>query len=82
MHYLADSTALTVAATATYFPSLQSETRPFVNTATAAHWLSRQQQTLRSWACYENGPIKPIRVNGRLLWQVEQIRNLLSLSAV
>ena len=78
MHYLADSTALSVHANATYFPSIHAEARPFVNTASAAHWLNRQQQTLRSWACYENGPIKPIRINGRLLWDVEQIRKLLS----
>ena len=29
------------------------ETRPAVDTATAAHWLLRKQQTLRGWACLD-----------------------------
>jgi hypothetical protein len=78
MNYLADSAALKVTARATHFPSLDTESRPFVNTAVAAHWLCRAPQSLRVWACYESGPIKPIRVNGRLAWSVEQIRTLLT----
>ncbi|APW47339.1 hypothetical protein [Rhodoferax antarcticus] len=58
------------------FPNLLTEQRPTVNTATAAHWLSRRPQTMRIWACREDGPIRPIRINGRLAWNVASIRNL------
>lgn len=59
------------------FSDIRTETRPTVNTATAAYWLSRQQQTLRGWACHEDGPIRPIRVNGRLAWPVSEIKRIL-----
>ncbi|WP_426173175.1 hypothetical protein [Massilia sp. TWR1-2-2] len=39
--------------------------------------MNRKEQTLRKWACYEDGPIRPIRINGRLAWRVADIRNLL-----
>ncbi|HRO52578.1 MAG TPA: hypothetical protein PK043_05395, partial [Alicycliphilus sp.] len=39
-------------------------------TSEAAGHLSRAQQTLRIWACREDGPIRPIRINGRLAWPV------------
>lgn len=34
----------------------------------AANILRVKPQTMRKWACFENGPVKPIRMNGRLLW--------------
>ena len=43
----------------------------------AAHNLNRKPQTLRMWACYENGPLHPIRLNGRLHWRVSDIKTLL-----
>jgi len=58
------------------YPNLLTEKRPTVDTATAAHWLSRRPQTMRIWACREDGPIRPIRINGRLAWYVASIRNL------
>lgn len=60
------------------FTSLELETRTAVNTSEAAHHLNRRNQTLRQWACLENGPIRPLRINGRLAWKVADIRNLLS----
>lgn len=63
--------------TDTQFPPLESITRPTVETAAAAFYLNRQQQTLRGWACLENGPIRPIRINGRLAWKVEDLRRVL-----
>ncbi len=33
------------------FPPLEQVTRPAVETAAAAYYLNRQQQTLRGWAC-------------------------------
>jgi hypothetical protein len=50
---------------------------PTLDTAYAAHFLNRRPQTLRAWACHENGPIRPIRINGRLAWPVTEIRRLL-----
>lgn len=64
-------------ATAEHYPPLEQVTRPAVNTAAAAYYLSRQQQTLRAWACLENGPIRPIRINGRLAWPVAELRRVL-----
>lgn len=53
------------------------EIRTAVDTATAAYHLNRQPQTLRIWASKENGPIRPLRVNGRLAWPVAEIRRIL-----
>jgi hypothetical protein len=57
--------------------ALENETRPAVTTNEAARLLCRRPQTLRRWACYEDGPIRPIRVHTRLLWPVDEIRRLL-----
>ena len=63
------------------FPSLESVTRPTVDTAAAAYYLNRRPQTLRIWACLENGPIRPIRINGRLAWPVSELRRVLGVPA-
>lgn len=60
------------------FTPLAMETRTAINTSEAAHHLNRKNQTLRQWACHENGPIRPVRINGRLAWNVADIRNLLA----
>jgi hypothetical protein len=57
--------------------ALDRETRTTLPTHEAAFHLNRAQQTMRLWACQENGPIRPIRINGRLAWPVNAIRNLL-----
>ena len=54
------------AGTTAVFTPLDREHRPTVNTAAAAHYLNRRPQTLRQWACAEDGPLRPLRVNGRL----------------
>lgn len=56
---------------------LSEEQRTHVDTARAAYYLGRKPQTMRIWASTESGPIRPIRVNGRLAWPVAVIRNLL-----
>ena len=56
-----------------FFTPLHDETRTVVNTASAAFHLNRRPQTLRAWACLENGPIRPVRINGRLAWSVEDL---------
>lgn len=60
---------------------LRTDVRSHVNTETAAFYLNRKEQTLRMWACYENGPVRPIRINKRLAWPVADIREILKLEA-
>jgi hypothetical protein len=60
---------------------LDREVRTFLPTNEAARHLCRRPQTLRLWACDESGPLRPIRVHGRLLWPVEGIRTLLGSEA-
>jgi hypothetical protein len=72
-----NETKATPDAVAVAYPPLELETRFSVNTATAAFHCNRRPQTLRAWACLENGPIRPIRVHGRLAWSVDDIRQLL-----
>ncbi|WP_293638637.1 hypothetical protein [Polaromonas sp.] len=66
---------------ATEFPPLESVTRPAVDTAAAAYYLNRRPQTLRGWACFEDGPLRPIRINGRLAWPVASLRQMLGVPA-
>ena len=70
--------ALSATSAAHIFTPLEQVTRPTVPTAEAAHYLNRQPQTLRAWACLENGPIRPVRINSRLAWPVAAIRALLN----
>ena len=56
---------------------LANEVRTHVPTDAAAFHLSRQTQTLRAWACHENGPLRPLRINGRLAWSVSELRRVL-----
>ncbi|WP_233343574.1 helix-turn-helix domain-containing protein [Burkholderia cepacia] len=44
----------------------------------AAAAINRKPQTLRKWACLENGPIRPLRINGRLAWKVSDLQSLLN----
>lgn len=59
------------------FETLGLERRTHVDTACAAFHLGRRPQTLRVWASYERGPLRPIRVHGRLAWPVADIRRVL-----
>lgn len=62
------------------FPPLESVTRPTVPTEQAAYYLERRPQTLRGWACHEDGPLRPLRVNSRLHWKTADLRNLLGVA--
>ncbi len=62
------------------FTPLELEHRPTVATAAAAYYLNRQPQTLRGWACLENGPVRPIRINGRLAWKTDDLRRVLGVA--
>ena len=62
------------------FESLDHETRTAVDTETAAHHLNRKPQTLRGWACRDDGPLRPMRIKGRLAWPTAEIRRLLGVT--
>jgi hypothetical protein len=60
-------------------PNSQKNVLPEVLTTNeAAAAINRQPQTLRKWACLDNGPIRPVRINGRLAWRVADLQKLLS----
>jgi hypothetical protein len=56
---------------------LERETRANLPTPEAAFHLNRAQQTLRLWAMREDGPLRPIRIHGRLAWPVAELRRIL-----
>lgn len=60
---------------------LALETRTALPTQEAAGHLNRAQQTLRMWAMNEDGPVRPLRINGRLAWPVAEIRRVLGVPA-
>ena len=57
---------------------MKTELPEVMTTAHAAAAINRRPQTLRRWACNEDGPIRPIRINGRLAWRMSDIQQLLS----
>ncbi|MFZ3139681.1 hypothetical protein [Polaromonas sp.] len=63
------------------FPPLELVNKPNVDTAHAAYLLTRRPQTLRVWACLENGPLRPVRINGRLAWPVAELKRVLGVAA-
>ncbi|CAN7243870.1 hypothetical protein LJR175_000987 [Variovorax sp. LjRoot175] len=65
---------------AAVFPPLESLNRPTVRTEEAAFYLNRRPQTLRGWACFEDGPIRCLRVHGRLAWKVADIKRVLGVA--
>jgi hypothetical protein len=62
------------------FPELANVARgrDVLPTDAAAVAINRAPQTLRKWACLENGPIRPVRINGRLAWRVSDLCTLLT----
>jgi hypothetical protein len=62
----------------TRFTPLAVETRTVIDTNAAAFHLGRRPQTLRKWACHEDGPLRPVRIMGRLAWNVAEIRRIVS----
>ena len=63
------------------FTPLEQEHRPAVGTAAAAHNLNRRPQTLRGWACLENGPLRPTRIGGLLAWNTATVKALAGVPA-
>lgn len=72
------ATAAAAAPAAREFPPLSAVTRPVLDTDAAAYYLNRRPQTLRKWAMGDGlGPIRPVRIFGRLGWPVSEIRRVL-----
>lgn len=63
------------------FTPLHEVLRAALTTKEAAYHLNRAEQTLRLWSCRDDGPIRPMRINGRLAWPVADIRKLLGVEA-
>ena len=63
-----------------YLP-LEQITKPNLTTAETAHYLNRRPQTLRAWACLENGPLRPIRIGGLLAWSTASVKALAGVTA-
>lgn len=63
--------------TSELFPTLETVNSPATGTVAAAYYLNRRPQTLRGWACNEDGPIRPLRINGRLAWPVSELKRIL-----
>lgn len=61
--------------TGQYLP-LEQVTKPNLKTEEAAHYLNRRPQTLRGWACLENGPLRPRRIAGLLAWSTADVKAL------
>lgn len=61
---------------------LDKEARATLPTCEAAAHLSRAEQTLRLWAMKDGvGPIRPLRINGRLAWPTAKLRELCGVAA-
>lgn len=58
------------------YPPLADVTKPNLTTSELAYYLNRRPQTLRGWACHEDGPIRPKRINGLLAWATEEVKAL------
>ena len=58
------------------FPPLDQVSKPNLTTPELAYYLDRAEQTLRGWACFETGPIRARRINGRLAWSTADAKTL------
>ena len=59
------------------YPPLTEESRELVPTDCAAFHLNRSPQTLRVWACLENGLLRPVRIGSRLGWRTADLLRIL-----
>jgi len=59
------------------YPALDAVTRPMLTTDETAYYVNRKPQTLRVWACTEAGPLRPVRLHGRLGWPTDAVRRYL-----
>ncbi len=62
--------------------SLAEGTRLQYSTKEAAFFLNIREDTMRAWACFGKGDIKPRKVGNRLAWMADDIRRLMGMEAV
>jgi hypothetical protein len=74
------SAEVRMAATAPHFPPLESVTKPNLTTAEVAHYLNLAPQTMRVHACRETGPIRPLRICGRLNWSTAETKRIVGVA--
>ena len=63
------------------YPPLALVNKPNLTTAETAYYLNRRPQTLRGWACLENGPLRPSRIGGLLAWNTATVKALAGVAA-
>ena len=66
--------------TPTLLIPLEEEKRATLSTKETAAHFGLADQTLRTWSCYGNGPIQPIKVQGRLRWPVKKLALILGVA--
>ena len=59
--------------------SLKEGSRLYYSTNETAELLNFRTDTLRAWACFSKGPIKPRKIGNRLAWMASDIRELLGM---
>jgi hypothetical protein len=57
-------------------PPLETVQRPLLGTNAAAFYLNARAQTMRLWASRDKGPIRPVRIGGRLRWRTSDVKRL------
>ena len=57
--------------------SLKTETRVAIPNKEAAAALTLRTQTLRAWSSSGTGPIRSIKIGGRIYWRVTDLIRLL-----
>ena len=63
------------------FPPLEQVTRPTVPTEQAGYYLNRRPQTMRAWAMKDGtGPVRALRIHGRLAWPVAELKRVLGVA--
>lgn len=65
----------------TQFPPLEEVTKPMLTTAEYCHYSNFAKQTVWLHACKENGPVRAVRIGGRLGWPTKAVKQLLGVAA-
>ncbi|WP_306546493.1 hypothetical protein [Malikia spinosa] len=65
----------------TQFPPLEEVTKPMLTTAEYCHYSNFAKQTAWLHACKENGPVRAVRIGGRLGWSTKAVKQMLGVAA-
>jgi hypothetical protein len=61
-------------------PPLEEVQQPLLDTKSAAYYLMAQAQTMRCWAARGVGPIRPVKIGGRLRWRTSEVKKLVGIA--